>query len=69
MARKYYSVYKTGTDMPICIHGTAAECAAAMGISVQSFWHCVAQIRSGRRKPKKIEIVQDEEDDGDLCDG
>jgi hypothetical protein len=65
---KYYSVYEVGTDRPICIHGTGSECAKAMGISVQSFWHYLVRIRTGKRVPKKIEIFQDEEDD-DLCDG
>lgn len=65
---KYYSVYRSGTDMPICIHGTAPECAKALGVTVQTFYHYITRFRAGSRKPKKIEIFRDEEDD-DLCDG
>ena len=64
MARNYYSVYEAGTDRPICIHGTAAECAAALGISQDSFYNYINRIRRGLA-PKKIEIYQDEEDDSD----
>ena len=67
MARNYYSVYETGTDRPICIHGTAEECAAAMDIEVQTFYTYITRFRAGPLAPKKIEIFRDEEDD--LCDG
>lgn len=35
--KRKYSVYEHGTDRPICISGTAEECAEAMGITYGSF--------------------------------
>ena len=55
--------------MPIYIHGTAEECAAALGVTVQTFYNYITRFRAGPRTPKKIEIFRDEKEDDDLCDG
>lgn len=56
-SNKRYSVYETGTDRPIIIWGSARECAAALGITYNSF-HCyISRARAGRPY-KGIEIVE-----------
>ena len=52
-----YSVYKTGTDEPICIWGSARECAAAMGVKISSFYSYIALLGRGQ-KHKGIEIIK-----------
>ena len=32
---KHYSVYNRRTDMPLIIHGTAAQCAEFLGITIE----------------------------------
>lgn len=72
MAEKHshrYSVYERGTDRPIYIHGTAAECAAALGIAVHTFHTYVTKQRKNHpQAPGWIEICFDEEDDTNSCD-
>lgn len=58
-----YSVYNRKTDQPIYIYGTAQQCAAAMGVTVHSFY--TARTRSQKGQNKKYEIF----DDGDEVDG
>lgn len=57
-----YSVYERGTDRPILIHGTSAECAAALGICVTTFYKQIQRTRQGM-PPKKYEIFTDEDDE------
>ena len=48
---KLYTVYNNNTDMPIIVDGTAAECAAAMGLAtVGNFYNAVVRVRDGRLK-------------------
>ena len=48
---KLYTVYNNNPDMPIIVDGTAAECAAAMGLkTVGNFFNTVARVRSGYLK-------------------
>lgn len=64
---KLYTVYNNNTDMPIIVDGTAAECAAAMGLkTVKNFYNTVARVRSGYlkkwtildRKRKEVESLK-----------
>ncbi len=59
-----YSVYETGTDRPIRIWGTSAECAASMGIDRHSFYKYVMRARNGQpiQKYEIIEHTEKEED-------
>lgn len=58
---KYYSVYDRKTDAPVFIHGTAAECAAAMGVARGSFYSYMTRNRQGKKC--RYDIYIDEEDD------
>lgn len=58
-----YSVYYNKTDMPLIIYATAHECAAAMGISQNSFYRNVMRLRSGKLKYHKWDIYEDEPDE------
>lgn len=61
-----YSVYLRATDMPVCISGTARECAAAMKITLGSLHTIYTKLRNGnRRRTSKWEIFKDEPDDED----
>ena len=62
----FYSVYERGTDRPIFIHGTPAQCAAAMGVDVKTFYTYLVRIRLGKRVPQKIEILKDDFDEEDI---
>lgn len=57
-----YSVYERGTDRPFFIAGTAAECAEALGITLQSFYKQVQRSRRGH-PPQKYEIFIDEDEE------
>ncbi|MBR2047114.1 MAG: hypothetical protein IJ960_00810 [Oscillospiraceae bacterium] len=58
----HYSVYHRGTDRPIMIHGTAAECARAMGVLVASFRSFWCRQRRGRPNAcRKWEIIREED--------
>lgn len=59
---KRYSVYYSETDKPLIIYATSHECAAAMGISLNSFYRNVMRIKSGKLKWHKWDIYEDEED-------
>lgn len=56
-----YSVYNRSTDMPVIIGGTAKECAAAMGLTVDSFRTIYTKTKNGRLVSHKWEIFRDEE--------
>ncbi len=63
-----YSVYERGTDRPIMIHGTSAECAGALRIGIPSFYKQIQRSRQGQPS-QKYEIFTDEEDpDGQTDD-
>lgn len=48
---KLYTVYNNKTDFPVIVDGTAAECAAAMGLAtVKNFYNTVARVRNGSLK-------------------
>jgi hypothetical protein len=66
---KLYTVYNNNTDLPVIVDGTAAECAAAMGLkTVGNFFNTVARVRSGYlkkwtilcRKRKEVESLKKE---------
>lgn len=59
---KFYSVYESGTDKPLVIHGTSDQCAEVLGITRDSFYSKIVRQRQGR-PPTKYEIFEDEEDD------
>lgn len=63
---QYYSVYDRKTDQPVIIHGTAPECAKAMGVTRNTFYHYVTRNNTGFM-PCKYEIFVDdpEEDEED----
>lgn len=61
---QHYSVYENGTDQPICIHATAAQCAAALGVDPHTFYTYVAKRRKNHSQPPGgFRIYFDEEDD------
>ncbi len=60
---KRYSVYNRHTGLPIYIFGTAPQCAAAMGVTLGSFFSLMSKSRL--RPSKKYEFFDDEEDDED----
>ncbi len=60
----WYSVYERGTDRPIIIHGTPAECAAALGITRDSFYKSIQLTKSGSPR-KKYEIFKDDPEEAD----
>ena len=60
----HYSIYERGTDRPICIHATAVECAAALGIEVHTFHTYVTKQRKNHPDaPRWIEIFREDEED------
>ena len=59
---KRYSVYEAGTDRPICIYGTARECAAALSVDLNTFYIYLGRMRRGRPM-KGIEIYEDDTDE------
>lgn len=63
MVTVYYSVYRLPDDRPVYIHGTAKECARAMGIKVCTFKSFACRQQHGKKKggQTKWEIVRDEE--------
>ena len=64
--KKYptYTVYDRRTDMPVIIGGTARECAAAMGISLGSFYTIYTKSKNGSAQATlKWEIFRDEPDE------
>lgn len=63
---RMYSVYNRRTDLPVVIHGAAAECAAVMGIKKNSFYRALMRQRSREGGPAvaaKYEIVVDDDPD------
>jgi hypothetical protein len=61
-----YSVYEQGTDKPIFIYGTAAECANSLGVSVGSFYKQIWRARNGM-PPQKYQIYIENTDEEDCC--
>ena len=57
--RYLYSVYDRKTDMPVMIAGTAEECAAAMGITLNIFRTICSKTWKGTRTSKRWEIFRD----------
>lgn len=64
---KLYTVYNNKTDFPVIVDGTAAECAAAMGLkTVGNFFNTVVRARNGYlkkwtilcRKRKEVESLK-----------
>jgi hypothetical protein len=54
---KRYSVYNRRTGQPIYIYGTAPQCAAAMGVTLGSFFSLMSKSR--RRPSVKYEFFTD----------
>ena len=65
--RAYYSVYSVQDEMPIAIHMTIKECAAALGIAASTFKTMASKQKNGRPESgnTKYEIVRDEDDEPD----
>lgn len=59
---KRYSVYHRKTDMPLILYATAAECAAAMGIRLDSFYRHMVRERQGKVRLRKWAVYEDEID-------
>ena len=57
-----YSVYERGTDRPICIYGTAEECAAALGVTLDGFYKLLWRQRHSDA-PKGVEIFEDTDEE------
>ena len=63
--RAFYTVYNRKTDFPVMIGGTAKECAAAMGITIGSFYTIYTKTQKGNRNSgQRWEIFHD--DPGDM---
>lgn len=57
----YYTVYNRRTDLPVIIGGTARECAAAMKISIGSFYTIYTKLKNrNNRSTRKWEIFRDD---------
>ena len=60
--RNKYTVYDKHTDLPIIIDGTADKCAAAMGVTVDSFWSARSRfLKPRKQKDERWEIYKEEE--------
>ena len=56
----YYTVYNRHTDFPVIIGGNANECAAAMKITVNSFYTIFTKLKNGNEMAsRKWEIFRD----------
>lgn len=60
---KHYSVYERRTDRPIMIHGTAAECIKATGLTPPTFYSYISKTKSGTTKRRYDVYVDDDEED------
>ena len=59
-----YSVYNRRTDFPVIIGGTARECAAAMRITLESFYTIYTKLKNRHHQATgKWEIYRDDADD------
>ena len=59
-----YSVYRTKTDEPVCIHGTRQQCANAMKVTLKGFDSIASRQRHNHKKrSQKWEIIREESDD------
>ena len=61
--RKRYSVYHRKNDVPLILYATAAECAAAMGIRLDSFYRHMVRERQGKVRLRKWAVYEDETDE------
>ena len=63
-----YSVYDRRTDFPVIIGGTARECAAAMNITLTSFYNAYSRLKNGyKNASRKWEIFRDEPMEEEEC--
>lgn len=62
---KRYSVYETDGDRPFMIWGSAQECAAALGVSLNSFYTYVTRAHRGC-PVQKYEIIEHTEKEEDV---
>ena len=60
-AGKRYSVYNRKTGQPIYIYGTAPQCAAAMGVTLGTFFSLMS--KSKRRPSVKYEFYIDSDEE------
>ena len=67
MFLKRYSVYSKKSGLPVMINGTAEQCAAAMGVTIGSFYSTYSRLTSGRATSGTWEIFQDDDLEDD-CD-
>ena len=58
-----YSVYKKPDDTPVAIYKNRIQCAAAMGVKVNSFDSIASQIRHGKNHTKWHIVRCDESED------
>lgn len=68
MVYKRYSVYYSGSEMPVILFATARECAAAMGVCLNTFFGYLSRFNKGYKYPKKYLIYEDEIDLDDITD-
>lgn len=54
-----YSVYRAKDDTPIIINGTAKECAAALGIRLNSFFVQVVRSKDPKVNHSRYMIYED----------
>lgn len=57
-----YSVYRKPDDTPVAIHKNRLQCAAAMGVKVNSFDSIASNIRNGKIH-KTWEIIRCDEEE------
>ena len=62
-AAKMYSVYRTKTDTPLVVYGTSKECAKAMGIKLNSFFHYIARVRKNPQTQSKWTVYEDSQEE------
>lgn len=63
MKAAFYSVYRKPNDTPVAIHKNRIQCAAAMGVKVNSFDSIASHIRHGKNHKKWDIIRHDESED------
>lgn len=54
-----YSIYYRVGEMPLIIHGTAQECANAMGIALGTFYSYLSRQNAGKQELTKYLIYED----------
>lgn len=58
-----YSVYRVRDEMPIIIYGTAKECAAALGIRMDSFFRQVSRSKEKKTNHGRYVVYEDQVED------